>query len=149
MQLVRIAGPTEEMRRLAEVEGLDFERTSANRLDDDTWQVSGYATDEALAELDTRGLTTELVVPAAKVEEERTVLFASITRDEDPEDATAGAPPDATPSDDPPAASPSDDPTGASPGDKPPANSPSDDPPAASPSDDPPAASPSDDGGEA
>lgn len=83
MQLVRIAGPTEAMLRLHEVDGLDFERTSANRLDDDTWQVAGYATDEALAELETRGLTTELVVPAEKLAEERGALFAAITRDED------------------------------------------------------------------
>lgn len=83
MQLVRISGPTDAMLRLSEVEGLDFERTSANRLDDDTWQVAGYATDEALSELDERGLQTELVVPAPQVEEERDELYASITRDED------------------------------------------------------------------
>lgn len=82
MQLVRIAGPTDAMRRLREVEGLAFERTSANRIDDDTWQVSGYATDEALAEIEARGLETQLVVPAAQVEEERRVLFAAISRDE-------------------------------------------------------------------
>jgi hypothetical protein len=101
MQLVRIAGPTDAMLRLAEVDGLDFERTSANRLDDDTWQVAGYATDEALAELETRGLTTELVVPADKLSEEREVLFAAITRDEeddaDPEASSpGGADPDAS-----------------------------------------------------
>jgi hypothetical protein len=93
MQLVRIAGPTEAMLRLHEVDGLDFERTSANRLDDDTWQVAGYATDEALAELETRGLQTELVVPSEKLEEERATLFASITRDEpepEPTDDEAG-----------------------------------------------------------
>ena len=89
MQLVRIAGPTEAMLRLAEVEGLDFERTSASRLDDDTWQVAGYATDEALAEVESRGLTAELVVPASKVAEERTTLYAAISRDE-PDDDPAG-----------------------------------------------------------
>jgi len=73
------------MRCLGEVEGLDFERTSANRIDEDTWQVSGYATDEALAELQTRGLTTELVAASEQVAEERQVLFAQITRDEDGE----------------------------------------------------------------
>jgi hypothetical protein len=73
------------MRCLGEVEGLDFERTSANRIDEDTWQVSGYATDEALAELQTRGLTTELVAASEQVTEERQVLFAQITRDEDGE----------------------------------------------------------------
>ncbi len=83
MQLVRISGPTIEMRRLAEVAGLDFERTSASRLDDDTWQVAGYATDEALEELRGRGLQTELVVPSDKLDDERETLFASITRDED------------------------------------------------------------------
>lgn len=83
MQLVRIAGPTEAMRRLGEVEGLDFERTSASRLDDDTWQVAGYATDEALAALAERGLSTELVVPAGALAEQREALFASIERDPD------------------------------------------------------------------
>lgn len=82
MQLVRIAGPTEEMRRLADVEGLDFERASASRLDDDTWQVAGYATDKALEDLHSRGLRTELVVPSDKLAEERETLFASIKRDE-------------------------------------------------------------------
>jgi len=82
MQLVRIAGPTEEMRRIGDVDGLHFERSSANRLDDDTWQVAGYATDEALEELRGRGLSTELVVPADKLEQDRETLFASITRDE-------------------------------------------------------------------
>jgi hypothetical protein len=71
------------MRRLGDVEGLHFERTSASRLDDDTWQVAGYATDEALEELRARGLSTELVVPADKLAQERETLFASITRDED------------------------------------------------------------------
>jgi superfamily I DNA/RNA helicase len=95
MQLVRIAGPTEAMRRLQEVDGLQFERTSANRLDDDTWQVAGYATDEALAELKTRGLETELVVPPEKLAEERAVLYAAITREEDepgPEASSAADP---------------------------------------------------------
>jgi hypothetical protein len=85
MQLVRISGPTEEMRRLNEVEGLHFERSSANRLDEDTWQIAGYATDEVLEELRGRGLSTELVVPADKLAEERTTLFASLTRDEEEE----------------------------------------------------------------
>ena len=68
MQLVRIAGPTEPMRRLGEVAGLDFERTSARRLDDDRWQVSGYASDEALATLRERGLEVESVVEPAELE---------------------------------------------------------------------------------
>jgi hypothetical protein len=90
MQLVRIAGPTEAMLLLAEVDGLDFERTSASRLDDDTWQVAGYATDEALAEIEKRGLTAELVVGAAQLTEQRAALFSAITRDEPPEDPGAG-----------------------------------------------------------
>jgi superfamily I DNA/RNA helicase len=89
------------MLRLHEVEGLDFERTSANRLDDDTWQVSGYATDEALAELGSRSLTTELVVPAEKVAEERATLYAAITRDEPEDPAEPSATDDHPASDDP------------------------------------------------
>jgi hypothetical protein len=85
MQLVRIAGPTEEMRCLGDVEGLHFERSSATRLDDDTWQVAGYASDEALAELRGRGLRTELVVDSDELAQERETLYAAITRDEDDE----------------------------------------------------------------
>jgi 8-oxo-dGTP diphosphatase len=43
------------MRRLGDVDGLDFERTSARRLGEDRWQVSGYASDAALAALRERG----------------------------------------------------------------------------------------------
>jgi hypothetical protein len=88
MQLVRIAGPTEEMRRIGDVEGLHFERTSATKLGDDTWQVAGYASDEALQELHGRGLRTELVVAAERLQEERSMLFASIASEED--DAVEG-----------------------------------------------------------
>ena len=80
MQLVRIAGPAEPMRRLSEVAGLEFERTSATKLEGDTWRVSGYATDEALEELRGRGLSVELVVESAQLEEQRATLFHSITR---------------------------------------------------------------------
>jgi len=85
MQLVRIAGPTAAMRLLGEVRGLDFERTSASRIDESTWQVAGYATDDALAELATRGLSTELVTAADTLSAQRDELFANITRDEDGE----------------------------------------------------------------
>jgi len=83
MQLVRIAGPTVAMRALGEVEGLDLERSSASRLDDDTWQVAGYATDEALAELEQRGLSSELIAAPDELAAERDELFSQITRDED------------------------------------------------------------------
>jgi hypothetical protein len=85
VQLVRIAGPTDDMRRLGEVEGLDFERTSATRLDDDRWQVSGYATDEALAEVQSRGLSVENVVAPEALEAQRSELYAQIQRDPDEE----------------------------------------------------------------
>ena len=78
MQLVRIAGPTAQLRPLGQVEGLDLKRASAILLDDDTWQVSGYATDEALVELQSRGLTTELVIAPERVAEEREVLFSQM-----------------------------------------------------------------------
>ena len=81
MQLVRIAGPTEPMRRLGDVAGLQFERTSARRLDDDRWQVSGYASDEALATLRERGLEVESVVEPAELSEQRSTLFAKLDDD--------------------------------------------------------------------
>ena len=81
LQLVRIAGPTEPMRRLGEVDGLDFERTSARRLDEDRWQVSGYASDEALATLRERGLEVESVVEPAELSEQRSALFAKLDDD--------------------------------------------------------------------
>jgi hypothetical protein len=81
MQLVRIAGPTEPMRRLGEVAGLNFERTSARRLDDDRWQVSGYASDEALATLRERGLEVEAVVEREDLAGQRDVLYTKLDED--------------------------------------------------------------------
>ena len=81
MQLVRIAGPTEPMRRLGEVAGLDFERTSARRVEENRWQVSGYASDEALATLRERGLEVEAVVEREELAEERDVLFSKLDAD--------------------------------------------------------------------
>ena len=78
MHLIRIAGPEGPMRRLGEVEGLDFERTSARRLDDDRWQVAGYATDDALTTLRERGLTVEAVVEPEALDEQREVLFTRL-----------------------------------------------------------------------
>jgi hypothetical protein len=69
------------MRRLGEVAGLDFERTSARRLDDDRWQVSGYASDEALSTLRERGLEVEAVVEREELAEERDVLFTKLDAD--------------------------------------------------------------------
>jgi hypothetical protein len=66
------------MRRLGEVAGLNFERTSARRVADDRWQVSGYASDEALAALRERGLEVEAVVEAEELAEQRSVLFGTL-----------------------------------------------------------------------
>lgn len=71
------------MRALGEVVGLDFERTSATRLDDDRWQVSGYATDEALAEVRSRGLSVESVIDPEALEAQRSELYSQIQRDPD------------------------------------------------------------------
>lgn len=78
MRPVRVAGATEPMRRLGEVVGLDFERTSASRVGDDRWQVAGYASDEALAALRERGLEVEEVVEPAPLAEQRPALYARL-----------------------------------------------------------------------
>jgi hypothetical protein len=75
VQLIRIAGPAAAMKRLAEVEGLQFERTSAREVEQDRWQVSGYATDDAVAALKERGLDIEAQMEPAALEEQRKVLF--------------------------------------------------------------------------
>jgi hypothetical protein len=82
VQLIRIAGPTKPMRRLAEVDGLDFERTSARRLGEDRWQVSGYATEEAVAALRERGLDVETVVEPEALDEQRRALFSRLEADQ-------------------------------------------------------------------
>ncbi len=85
MQLVRIAGPAGDLRQLHDVAGLDVERTSARRLDGERWQVSAYASEEALAELDARGLGVELVVAPEELDAQRRDLYGRIARapDED------------------------------------------------------------------
>lgn len=75
MQLIRIAGPAAALRRLAEVEGLQFERTSARQIDGDRWQVSGYASDGAVATLEERGLDVEAQIEPQELEDQRKVLF--------------------------------------------------------------------------
>jgi len=85
MQLVRIAGPTDAMRRLGEVAGLDFERTSARQVNDGRWQVSGYATDDALDELAARELDVEPVVASDALDEQRRELYGQIERVPDEE----------------------------------------------------------------
>ena len=69
------------MRRLGDIAGLDFERTSARRLDDDRWQVSAYASDEALATLQEQGLEVESVVEREELSEQRSVLFTKLDED--------------------------------------------------------------------
>ena len=81
--VIRIAGPAVPMRRLGDIAGLDVERTSARRLEGDRWQVSGYATDEALIELEARGLSVESVLDAVALEAQRTQLYAQIEPDPD------------------------------------------------------------------
>jgi murein tripeptide amidase MpaA len=80
MQLVRIAGPTAQMRRLGEVDGLQFQPASATRVEEDTWQVSGYATDEVLAELGARGLSTEVLADTGQVADQNATLFAQLAQ---------------------------------------------------------------------
>jgi hypothetical protein len=75
VQLIRIAGPAAALRRLAEVEGLQFERTSARQIDGDRWQVSGYASDGAVATLEARGLDVEAQIEPHELEDQRKVLF--------------------------------------------------------------------------
>jgi hypothetical protein len=66
------------MRRLAEVEGLQFERTSARRTGEDRWQVAGYATDDAVATLQERGLEVEAQLERQELEDQRNTLFAQL-----------------------------------------------------------------------
>ena len=81
MEPVRIAGATEPMRRLGEIAGLDFERTSARRVGEDRWQVAGYATEEALAALHERGLDVERVDEPEPIAEQRRVLLRRLEED--------------------------------------------------------------------
>jgi hypothetical protein len=78
MRAVRVAGATEPMRRLGEIAGLDFERTTARRVGEDRWEVAGYATDEALAAVRERGLDVEEVVEPAPLAEQRPALYARL-----------------------------------------------------------------------
>jgi hypothetical protein len=74
------------MRRLAEVDGLNVERTSARRLEGDRWQVAGYATDDAVAALRERGLDVEAVVGPEALDEQQRVLFSQLQANQALED---------------------------------------------------------------
>jgi len=78
VQLIRIAGPAEPMRRIAHAEGLDIKRSSARRLQDGRWQVSAYAADDVLGTLRERALEVEVVAGPDALEEQRDVLFSQV-----------------------------------------------------------------------
>ena len=78
MQLIRIAGPMEPMRRITRIDGLDVKRSSARRLGDGNWQVSGYATDEALEALRDQPVEVAVVAGSEALEEQRQALFSQV-----------------------------------------------------------------------
>ena len=78
VQLIRIAGPIEPMRRLLRIDGLDVKRSSARRLAGGRGQVSGYASDEALATLREQQLDVEVLTSPEALETERQMLFERV-----------------------------------------------------------------------
>jgi len=62
MRLIEIQGSKEVLLGLRLVAGLDLERHSATQVDDDLWVVSGYATDQAVLEVEARGAAVTTVM---------------------------------------------------------------------------------------
>ena len=68
MQLVQIEGPTDIMRRLPGIEGLHVSRHSARLQAEGRWQVSAYATDDAVAAVQRDGCAVRVVMTHEEVQ---------------------------------------------------------------------------------
>jgi hypothetical protein len=86
IQLVRIAGPTDVLRALPKVPGLDVHTHGTRQLGEDTWEVSARATDEALAEVRRRGLAVTMVMDADEFDAHSAKVLGQVPEREPPED---------------------------------------------------------------
>ena len=66
MNLIQVYGPAEVLRSLFELKDAHFVRGSMTEHAPDRWELGGYASDTALAEIRRRGL--EVVVVEARAE---------------------------------------------------------------------------------
>jgi hypothetical protein len=62
---IRIEGEKADLLAITEVSGLDLRPRTGGVTEAGSWQVFAYATDEAIAELEGRGLVVEVRVASA------------------------------------------------------------------------------------
>lgn len=82
MSLIVIRGSAEVVRGLADIEGLKLDDESATR-DGENWQLTAEATDAAIAEVQGRGATVEVLMTTAQYEEHMAQVMAQIQGDPD------------------------------------------------------------------
>jgi hypothetical protein len=62
VNLIRITGSREILLELEDVADLDIARHSDRQIDENTFSISAYASDDAIAEIEGRGATVEVVM---------------------------------------------------------------------------------------
>jgi hypothetical protein len=68
MNLVRITAPTDTLRALHDIDGLDTARGSLREAGENQWTLSGYATDDAVVEIRARGATVDILQTDAEIQ---------------------------------------------------------------------------------
>jgi hypothetical protein len=82
-QIVHISGPEAGLRGLMHIPGLDIAIHSVRTNAAGALQITAYATDTAVSEVQSRGLTVEVVVDAQTLADQTKTLFAQIERTPD------------------------------------------------------------------
>lgn len=81
MNLVWIIGPASIVREIGSVAGLLIEPES-RQPDGDSWRVSAYATDDAIAEIRARGAEVAVIMNSQRLEEQFQGVLSRVDRGE-------------------------------------------------------------------
>ena len=79
MSLVTIRGTADQIRRLDDVPELMIDRESAHN-EGAVWRVSAHASDAAVSEVQSRGVTVDVLMTTAALNQHLSVVEAQIDR---------------------------------------------------------------------
>lgn len=78
MNSVQIEGPRDVLLGLVNIPGLQIFRHTATQIDADRWVVSAYATDDAIAQVEARGATVNIIMSAEELRQHQERVFRQI-----------------------------------------------------------------------
>jgi hypothetical protein len=82
MNLIRMTGPEAAVAGLSDIADLVIIESSGQTLETGDVQLSGYATDRAITEIESRGAVVEVIMNNAELTEHYDELYAKIDSDD-------------------------------------------------------------------